>query len=563
VSATFDDPLVSIVTPVYDTPIDVLEQAIASVRAQTVAAWELILVDDCSSDPAVRDVLRAAAAADPRIRVIEREVNGHIVTASNDAVAAATADWIALFDHDDVLAPDALEHVQRVIEAESDVDYIYSDEDKIDATGRRFNEFQKPSWSPERLRGGMYTCHFSVLRTSLVREVGGFQPGTDGSQDHDLVLRVTERARKVVHIPRVLYHWRIMPGSAAGDSEAKPYAWTAGRAAVQAHLERSGVDATAEFGPGRGTYRIRRSLDPSVRVSVVIPTRGTDGLAWGVRRCFVVEAVRSLLERGGHDNLDIVLVHDTDTPASVLDEVESLVGDRLQRVPYDRPFNFSEKCNLGVIASYGEVVVLLNDDVEIADEGFVTELVAPLFETGVGMTGAHLVNSDTRVQHAGLALDRRLDQIANHAAAVVGDPGPFLVRDQLRHLVGSAMVVNREVSGVTAAALAIKRSVYERVGGMSEVFPVNFGDVDLSMKVSGLGYRILWVAAAKAVHFEAMSREPEVVSAEVAALSGRWLMPRHDRYLPGQTWRTPSRRSARVAYHSSPQVLRAKTSSSP
>jgi GT2 family glycosyltransferase len=562
-SAEAVDPLFSIVTPVYDTPIDVLEQAIASVRAQTVTSWELILVDDCSSDPAVRHVLRAAAAADPRIRVIEREVNGHIVAASNDGVAAATADWIALLDHDDLLTPDALEHVQRVVESESDVDYIYSDEDKVDATGRRFNEFQKPSWSPERLRGGMYTCHFSVLRTSLVREVGGFRAGTDGSQDHDLVLRVTERARKVVHIPRVLYHWRIMPGSASGDSAAKPYAWRAGRAAVQAHLERSGLDATAEYGPGRGTYRIRRNLDPAVRVTVVIPTRGTDGLAWGMRRCFVVEAVRSLLERGGHDNLDIVLVHDTHTPVSVLDEVEGMVGDRLQRVPYDRPFNFSEKCNQGVIASYGEVVVLLNDDIEITGEGFVTELVAPLFESGVGMTGAHLVNSDTTVQHAGLALDRRVEHLSGRTAAVVRDPGPFLERNSLRHRVGSAMVVNREVSGVTAAALAIKRSVYERVGGMSEAFPVNFGDVDLSMKVAGLDYRILWVAGAQAVHFEAMSREPAVLGSEVAALSRRWLMPRHDAYLPEQTWGDLPRRTARAAYQSSPQVLRPNTSSSP
>jgi glycosyltransferase involved in cell wall biosynthesis len=550
VSGSADDvPLFSVITPVYNTPIDVLEEAIASVRAQTVTAWELILVDDCSPDPAVREVLRAAAAADPRIRVIEREVNGHIVTASNDGVAAAKAEWIALLDHDDLLVPDALEQVQRVIDAVSDVDYIYSDEDKIDASGRRFNEFRKPSWSPERLRGGMYTCHFSVLRTSVVREVGGFHPGSDGSQDHDLVLRVTERARKVVHIPRVLYHWRIMPGSASGDSDAKPYAWEAGRAAVQAHLERSGVDATVEFGPGRGTYRIRRRLDPAVRVSVVIPTRGADGLAWGVRRRFVVEAVRSLLERGGHDNLDVVLVHDTETPASVLTEVESLVGERLQLVPYDRPFNFSEKCNLGVIASYGDVVVLLNDDVEITEEGFVTELVAPLFESGVGMTGAHLVNADTSVQHAGLALDRRLEQLATRApSSTLGDPGPFLVRNQLRHVVGSAMAVTREVSGVTAAALAIKRSVYERVGGMSEVFPVNFGDVDLSMKVSGLGYRILWVAPAKAVHFEAMSREPEVRAAEVATLARRWLMPRHDRYIPEQTWTAPSGRPARVGH---------------
>jgi O-antigen biosynthesis protein len=527
-------PAFSIVTPVYDTPIDVLEEMLASVRAQTNDDWEHILVDDCSTDPAVRQVLRRAAGDDPRVRLIERSENGHIVAASNDGVDAARAEFIALLDHDDLVVPEALELVQRVIDAEPEVDYIYSDEDKVDSSGQLFNAFHKPAWSPERLRGGMYTCHFSVLRTDLVREVGGFHEGTDGSQDHDLVLRVTERARKVVHIPRVLYHWRVIPGSAAGDGTAKPYAWVAGRAAVQAQLDRVGIDASAEFGPGRSTYRIHRRLDPAVRVSVVIPTAGATGLVWGERRCFVVEAVRSLLERGGHDNLDVVVVHDAETRAGVLRTLTDLVGDRLELVAHDGPFNFSEKCNLGVTASYGDALVLLNDDVEISADGFVTQLVAPLYEQGVGMTGAHLVHADGTVQHAGLAFDRRLEHMRAHPERREREPGPFLERNHLRQRVGSALSINREVSGVTAAALAVRRSVYDEVGGLSEAFPVNFGDVDLSLKVSGAGYRILWIAAATAYHFEARSREPRVLEHELETLSRRWSMPSYDKYLPDQ-----------------------------
>jgi GT2 family glycosyltransferase len=527
-------PLFSIVTPVYNTPVDVLRATIASVRAQTVDDWELVLVDDCSTDPGVLDVLRTAAASDPRVRVVERATNGHIVAASNDGVDAARGTFIALLDHDDALVPDALEHVRRVIEAEDDVDYIYTDEDKIDDHGAVFEEFKKPAWSPERLRGHMYTCHFSVLRASLVREVGGFRPGSEGSQDHDLVLRVTERARRVIHIPHVLYHWRVTPGSAAGDPTAKPYAWQNGRDAVQAHLDRSGIDADVDFGPGRGTYRITRRLDPGVRVSVVIPTRGADGLVWGERRCFVVEAVRSLLERGGHANLDVVVVHDTETPERVLATLAELGGDRLTLVPFDGQFNFSQKCNLGVLASYGDAVVILNDDVEISSDGFVAQLVAPLYEDGVGMTGANLSLPNGTVQHAGLSLDDRLAHLFAEGERTIGNPGPYLARQFLRHRVGSWLHVNREVSGVSGAALAIRRSVYDEVGGLSEAFPVNFGDVDLSRKVTSAGYRILWIVGATAFHFEARSREPEVRNAEARLITHRWLLPAFDPYLPDQ-----------------------------
>jgi O-antigen biosynthesis protein len=527
-------PLFSIVTPVYNPPVDVLRSTIESVLAQTYADWELVLVDDHSPDDRVREVLREFAAADARVRVIERETNGHIVVASNDGLAAARGEFIALLDHDDLLVPEALEKVKAVIDRVPRVDYIYSDEDKVDDTGAHFDHFYKPAWSPERLRGHMYTCHFSVLRASCVREVGGFHPGSEGSQDHDLVLRVTEIARRIVHIPHVLYHWRVIPGSAAGDQAAKPYAWHAGRAAVQAHLERVGIDGTVELGPTTGTYRIRRRLDPGVRVSVVIPTRGADALVWGERRVFVVEAVRSLVERGGHDNLEIVVVHDVQTPQAVLTELRSVAPETLRLVPFDRPFNFAEKCNLGVLSSHGDVVVLLNDDVEVIDDGFVAELVAPLLEEGVGMTGANLLLANGTVQHGGVVLDDRLALMFGGDVRSVDHPGPLLVRNSQRSMVGSAMVVNRETSALTGACLAMTRALYDEVGGMSEQFAMNFGDVDLSLKVARTGRRLLWIASATAYHFEAQTRRQAVVrNGEVRRLARRWTLPTYDPYLPG------------------------------
>ena len=523
-------PLFSILTPVYNTPVDVLRTTIASVRAQTLPEWELILVDDCSPNEEVRTVLREEAALDPRIRVIERTENGHIVAASNDGLDAARAEYTALLDHDDLLVPRALEFVRMAIEADPDADYLYSDEDKVDESGRIYDQFRKPTWSPERLRGHMYTCHFSVVRTALAREVGGFHEGFEGSQDHDLVLRVTERGARVVHIQRILYHWRVIPGSAAGDPHAKPYAWSAGRRAVQAHLDRLGLDAEVDFGPGQGTYSIKRRLDPSVAVSVVIATRGAEGLVWGERRWFVVEAVRSLIERGGHDNLEIVVVHDDVTPEIVLDELRQVAANQLRLVSYDKEFNFSEKCNLGVLSSHGEVVVLLNDDIEVSSDGFLTQLVAPLFEDGVGMTGARLLLSNTLVQHAGLALDSRLDAIIENGRR--NHPGPFVLRGGIGGQVGNALMVNRECSGVSAACLAIKRDLYEDLGGLSESFPVNFADADLSLKVGRAGYRVLWMADAVAYHFEAQSREPLVRRGECRRLLRRWDLPEHDRYLP-------------------------------
>jgi len=510
----------SVLTPVYEPPLDALRAAIASVRDQTFGDWELILVDDCSPSPAVRELLRDAAS-DPRISVIERESNGGIVAASNDAIAAATGEFLVLLDNDDVLHPRALEKVAAALAADPLVDYVYTDEDKIDAEGKHYDAFRKPDWSPERLRGQMYTSHLSVLRSSLVREVGGFHTGFDGSQDHDLVLRVTERARRVAHVPEVLYHWRVVPGSTAGDASAKPYAWEAGRRAVQAHLDRVGVRGEVQFGEIQGTLRVVREASSEHVVSVVIPTRGSSGIVWGEERVFVVEAVRSVLENAGYPHIEIVVVYDLATPDEVLATLRDMGEGRVVLVPFAGPFNFSAKCNVGFLAATGDIIVLLNDDVEAAQQGFLAQLVAPLDEPGVGMTGAHLLFADGRLQHGGhLYADGELMHAFMGAAS--NDPGPF-----------AALRVSRESSGLTAACVALTRETFESVGGLCEVLSVNFNDVDLSMKVRSLGLRLLWLENVVLYHFESQTREAVVHGWEYEYVTERWFFPAEDAYLRG------------------------------
>ncbi len=517
---TTGHPFFSIVTPVYQTPREVLEATIDSVRTQTFTDWELILVDDCSPDDEVRDVLRAAARLDSRIRIHLRPLNGGISAASNDALDLVRGPFLALLDHDDLLTSDALQRMADAFQEHPDADYGYSDEDKIDVDGVVSEEFHKPDWSPERLRHSMYTGHISVLRTALVREVGGFRSAFDGSQDHDLVLRVTERARRVVHVPEVLYHWRIIPGSAAGSSEAKPYAWLAGQRAVQEHLDRSGVQGVAELGRLTSFYRLRRQLDPALRVSIVIPTGGQKGVIWGEPRWLAAEAVRSALTKTAHTNVEVVVVHDLTTPPAMLAELKAIAGSRLVLVPYGSPFNFSEKCNLGFLHSTGDVIVLLNDDVEIKSDNWLEALAAPLREPDVGLVGARLLLSDGTVQHAGHAYAGAIWHHPYYGCAG-DDPGYF-----------GALIVNREVSGVTAACAAIRRDVYEQVGGLSEELPMNYNDVDLSYKVREMDYRVICLADCELYHFESRTRSRAVTEGEADFVHRRWGTPRRDAFMP-------------------------------
>jgi O-antigen biosynthesis protein len=515
-------PLFSIVTPVYEPPLEVFEETFASVVAQEHTDWEWILVDDASPSPEVRDFIREQAATDPRIRLVERSENGHIVKASNDGVDAARGEFIAFVDHDDLLAENALKAMARHIRAHDDVDYLYSDEDKADEHGNLHSAFRKPRWSPERLRGQMYTSHLSVMRSSLVREVGAFREGYDGSQDHDLALRVSERARRVVHVPQVLYHWRAIPGSAAADIDAKPYASLAGQRAVQDQLDRLGIKGRVEQGREAGRYVIERELDPEVSVSIIIPTLGGSALVFGERRVLVEETVRSALARTDHDNVEIVVVYDEPTPPEVLERLGDIAGDKLVLEEFTRPFNFSEKCNVGALRATGERLVFLNDDVEVISERWLENLVGPLDEPDVGLTGAKLYFSDSSIQHAG------------HGYWGKHYHHPFRFRTREDSGPFGELVVNREVTGVTAACAAIRREVFLGIGGFTEALPSNFNDVDFCYKVTHHGYRTVWVANCELFHFESQTRDGTVQSWERHFVVRRWGVPDKDLYTPAE-----------------------------
>lgn len=494
----------SILTGVYEPPLDVFAETVASVLAQTFDDWEWVIVDDCSPSADVREEIERLASVDPRIRILRRPQNGGIAAASNDALAASRGTFVALLDHDDTLTPDALEVCAGVVADDPAVDYLYGDQDLVGPDGNPDGSYLRPDWSPERLRHTMYPGRFSVLRRSLVDEVGGFRAGFDGAQEHDLVLRVTERARSVVHVPTVLHHGRAVSG-AVGTADAAG----AGVRAVQDHLDRVGIRGTAAPGRQPGLYVVRREPDTTTSVSVVIPTIGSVGLVHGRRRVMVTEAIRSLAARTAHVDVEFVVVYDTPTPQFVLDELRALPAN-VRLVEFTEPFNFSRKCNVGAIHARGDVLMFVNDDVEAISPDVIEQLIAPLRESDVGVTGPRLLFPNTSIQHAGLVYGG-----GTVAHAYYRLPGTAVG-------VFNDLLVNRETSALTGACIAVRREVFWEVGGFSEALPMNYNDVDFSLKVRRLGYRLLWLANTSLFHFESITRDNAVHPWETAFLVRRW-----------------------------------------
>lgn len=506
-------PRFSVLTAVYDPPQHAFEDTVASVLSQTCPDWEWVLVDDCSPSGWVRPRLAELAASDPRIRVHERPNNGGIVAASRDALARARGEFVALLDHDDVLETRALKVVSKLIDRIPELDYTYSDQDYMSMDGEVHSPYFKPDFSPERLRHHMYTSHFAVMRRGLVEQVGGFRDGFDGSQDHDLVLRVSEKARHIEHIHDVLYHWREVPGSAARNADAKPWAWDAGVRAVQSHLDRVGIDAVATKGYTHGLYSVHRRPDVATPVSIIVPTIGSSAMVRGEDRVMVLETLRSVLDDTAHQDLEVVVVYDTPTPDHVLDGLQSLrLGNaRLKLIEFTQPFNFSEKCNVGALHSTGQVLLFLNDDMETKSPGMVESLIAPLSEPDVGAVGPKLLFEGSRIQHAGVSYGS--GSIA-HSYYRSPHPSAFGYLGELW--------TNREVSVLTGACLAVRREVFETVGGFTETLPVNFNDVDFSLKLRDAGKRLVWLHDVVMYHFESISRDNRVHMWEMDWICERW-----------------------------------------
>ncbi len=412
-------PAVSVITPVFDPDPAHLTACLESVEFQTARRHgqrvEHVIVDDGSTRIGIDEILtRAAERLD--VTVIRRPAQGGIVAATNDGLDAATGTFVAFLDHDDVLRGDAIARMLAAAQSASggtgtgDIDVVYSDHDFLDGNGEHIGPCLKPQWSPERLRSQNYITHFVMARRSLVADIGGFRTGFDGAQDHDLMLRLGEQARRIVHVPEILYHWRQAPTSVAAGVDAKPWAFDAGQAGRRA-LRRIGLDAAVESTEHEGIYRIRRTLrTPLPRVSVLIPTRGSAGKVWGTTRCFVVEAVRSIVKQSTYPDLEFVVIIDDDTPPPVITALGDLVGDRLVLVEHHGVFNFSTKMNEGAAAATGEFLLFLNDDTELIEPDSIETLVGIASgpteglggrSGGVGMVGAKLLFDDGTVQHGG------------------------------------------------------------------------------------------------------------------------------------------------------------------
>jgi O-antigen biosynthesis protein len=504
-------PRFSIVTPVHETSPGVLRKMLRSVRRQSFGNWELCLVDDGSRQPRVREILDRERARDKRIRITYNDANAGIVAASNDALAMARGEFVALLDHDDELHPDALAHVAAAIDGAPDVDYVYTDEDKIDLAGRHSMPFFKPDWSPERLRTQMYTCHLSVMRRSLVEAVGGFDPEFEGSQDWDLVLKVTERARAIVHIPRVLYHWRMLETSAAAAAAAKPWAFEAGARAVQAHCERTGLPAeVAQDTADPGVLHLRPKLDEQPLVSIVMPTGGQVRDVRFEPVVLVLNCVRSIVERSTYDNYEIVCVVDDSVDPAVIDELRGIAADRLRLVRFTGPFDFSAKVNLGAVNGEGEHLLLLNDDIEVTTPDWLERMVMYSAREEIGAVGGRLLWGDGRLQHVGVSFEHGLP--GHLYRGFSGDFSGYM----------NDVLIARDCLAVTGACLMTRRDVFEELGGLTTEFPVNFNDVDYCLKLHASGRRIVYDPDLILFHFESSSRSPEVEKWEFERLVDRW-----------------------------------------
>lgn len=510
-------PLISILVPCYNSDREWLRRCIESVRAQAYPCWELCMADDASPSADTMRLLNEYAKTDKRVKVMRRAVNGHISAASNSALDLATGEYVALLDHDDELHPLALFEMVKALQTHRDWKLIYSDEDKVDQHGRRYDPYMKPDWNYDLFLSQNCISHLGVYQRQLVLDVGGFREGYEGSQDWDLALRCVEKLKddEIGHIPHVLYHWRAIPGSTAVGVDEKNYARTAAMKVITEHLKRIGADASVKEHENprlKGQFHVSYGLPAKLpKVSLIIPTR--DGLKL-LQRC-----IDSILTLTDYDNYEIVIVDNQSSERETLEYLSQVVADpRVRVLVYDQPFNYSALNNYAADETSGELVGLVNNDIEVISPGWLREMAGHAMRTEIGAVGAMLYYPDNTIQHAGVILG--IGGVAGHMYG--GHP-----RDYIGQM-GRAQLT-QSLSAVTAACLLIRRSVFEEAGGLDESLRVAFNDVDFCLRVRQLGYRNLWTPLAELYHHESATRgyedSPEKLArfaSETSFMMERW-----------------------------------------
>lgn len=489
-------PLISVVVPTYNTSLSFLRDCIESVQAQIYDNWELVIVDDASPNEEVRKVIQEYVDTDDRIKAKFLKKNRHIAGATNEAFAMAKGEFIGLFDHDDLLWPNALYEVAKALNDDKTIDFIYTDEDKIgESRHDHFNAFFKPDWNPDFLHSVNYITHFSVIRKTLVDKVGGEREDYNGAQDWDFIMRITSETDRIHHIPKVLYSWRVHDQSTAKDTGAKPYVVEAQRKAIMDDLTRKGYSqAHLEQDPKHtGYWRVTYPLKDSPLVSIVIPTKNQYKI---VKRC-----IDSIYEKSTYKNFEVILVDTGSTDKDVRSWYDRTKKhhDNFKVVDWpEQPFSYARSCNEGARNASGEILIMLNNDTEVITPDWIEQLAGDANRKEAGAVGCLLFFPDKHhIQHAGVGVG--LGGVAANSFSMMT---LHHAMSQTQHLY---INTRHNMTAVTAACLAIRKSVYDEIGGFDEEFRVTYNDVDLCLRLYEKGYQNVYTPHVRLLHHESIS----------------------------------------------------------
>lgn len=486
------EPLISVAVPAFRTPETFLIQMVESLLAQTYSNWELCIANGSPEDTVMKGVLEQYMKKDSRIRVSELTENKGIAGNTNAALEMAEGEFVGLLDHDDLLAPNALYEVVRALETDRELDAVYTDEDKVTTElDEHFQPHLKPDFNLDLLRSNNYICHFFVVRRSVVKKAGGFRQEFDGAQDHDFIFRCVETARKVGHIPEILYHWRTHKASTADNPASKMYAFDAGKRAIEAHLERTGTEGVVTHTPDLGFFRVKYPVQGNPLVSIIIPNKD--------EKETLKDCIESIRKKTEYENYEIIIVENNSTTEEIFQYYKELSQDpRIRLLRWKKEFNYSAINNYGVSHARGEYLLFLNNDVKIITPGWIKEMLGVCQRPEVGAVGVKLIYPDNTIQHAGCVIG--IGGIAGHM--FVDMPA-----NRTGYLHKASIL--QDMSAVTAACMMMKRTAFEEAGGFTEKLSVAFNDVDLCLKVRKNKKLIVYDPYVELYHMESKTRGAE------------------------------------------------------
>ncbi len=495
---SFDyNPLISICIPVYNVERKYLSECLDSILNQTYQNFEICLSNDCSTLKETLDTLAEYEKKDNRIKVFHRKENGHISKATNDALSIASGEFIGLMDNDDLLTKNALYECVKVLNENQSLDFIYSDEDKIDLAGKRRDPHFKSDYAPDSILGSNYICHFEIMRKSIVDKIGGFRVGLEGAQDYDIFLRFFEQTtpERIYHIPKILYHWRMIEGSTAAEIDNKGYAIERGRQAVADAMERRGINANVKVHPKVPYYIVEYKYEIEPLISIIIPTKDYPDVT--------EQCLKSLYEKTTYKNFEVIVMNNNSQKEETFTLFDKYKGlyDNFRVIDANYEFNYSKINNQGVKEANGEYIVLLNNDTEIITQNWLELMVGYAMQPHIGAVGAKLLYPDNTVQHAGVILG--IGGIAQHTFIGCGkeDPGFY-----------GRLSVPFNYSAVTAACLMVSKEKFIEAGGLEEYLQVAFNDIDFNLKLLEKGYYNVCLNHVELYHHESKSRGLDTTS---------------------------------------------------